>query len=337
LSEPLNRVTVLGTGPVGLAVALALAHRGGARLVTNALPRMTDPPRVDMVPSGFLALLLELGVLPAQIGVTELHDTRHIAWDASEPETIRGGAVAYIERPALDLALLAALERTTAAPDIVPLSNDFHDPSEHMIDASGRRAITATRINAPTDPWIARVFSRRGVFTSQDQAFRMAALPGGYVYRVATGRLLVIGVVLARSEAEMRSDDIARYICDAGAGWLLHGVGALNTMGAGKGGVASVQWCEGPDEVWRAGDASLARDSLSAQGIAAGVADAVALARGEIAATDWGVRQAAQLRRHLSFLAATLARSRFHQEPAWCAYKVFLRHHGVSTSDGRPR
>lgn len=336
MSEPLKRVTVLGTGPVGLAVALALAHRGGARLLTNALPRITDPPRIDMVPSGFLALLLELGVLPAQVGVTELHDARHIAWDSSEAETIRGGAVAYIERPALELALLAALQRTTAAPEIAPLPNDLHDTSEFIIDATGRRAMTATRVTAPTDPWIARVFSCRGVFPRQDQAFRMAALPGGYVYRLATARLLVVGVVLARSEAEMRSDDLARYIRNAGAGWLLDGVGALNAMEAGKGGVASVQWCEGPDVLWRVGDASLARDSLSAQGIATGVADAVALARGETAATDWAMRQDQQLRRHLSFLAATLARSRFHQEPAWRAYKAFLRHHGIFTPGGRP-
>ena len=62
---------ILGAGPAGLAAALALSSRGGARIITPSLPAATDVPRVDMVPAAFLAFLLELGIHPGQIGVHE--------------------------------------------------------------------------------------------------------------------------------------------------------------------------------------------------------------------------------------------------------------------------
>src|SRR5205823_3752494 len=102
---------ILGAGPAGLAAALALSSRGGARIITPSLPAATDVPRVDMVPAAFLAFLLELGIHPGQIGVHDLHDVRRIAWSDAVPETVRASAVAHVERPALELALLAALER----------------------------------------------------------------------------------------------------------------------------------------------------------------------------------------------------------------------------------
>jgi hypothetical protein len=51
-----------------------------------------------------------------------------------------------------------------------------------VIGITGRRAVTATRVHGPNDPWIAHVFSRRRVFDKADQAFRMAAIPAGYAY-----------------------------------------------------------------------------------------------------------------------------------------------------------
>ena len=112
---------ILGAGPAGLAAALSLSSWGGARIITPGLPAATDVPRVDMVPAAFVAFLLELGIHPGQIGVRDLHDVRRIAWSDAVSETVRGSAVAHVERPALELALLAALERMSGT-KIVPLA-----------------------------------------------------------------------------------------------------------------------------------------------------------------------------------------------------------------------
>src|SRR6202011_4700863 len=213
-----------------------------------SLPAATDVSRVDMVPAAFLAFLLELGIHPGQIGVHDLHDVRGIAWSDAVPETVRGSAVAHVERPALELALLAALERTSGfkivpSPPAHPTAPAAHPPGagERGVDARGRRAVSATRTTGLAKPWIARVFSRHGVFDKADQAFRLAALPAGYVYRLASPRLLAIGVVVSKSAGGMTPKDIEKYVHAAGAGWVLKGLGSLDSIQAGKGGVASVQ------------------------------------------------------------------------------------------------
>ena len=87
----------------------------------------------------------------------------------------------------------------------IVLSPTVHpaDPGECVIDATGRRAVSATRTTGLAKPWIARVFSRHGVFDKADQAFRLAALPAGYAYRLASPRLLAIGVVVSKSARGM--------------------------------------------------------------------------------------------------------------------------------------
>jgi 2-polyprenyl-6-methoxyphenol hydroxylase-like FAD-dependent oxidoreductase len=314
---------ILGSGPVGLAAALALAGRGGARVVTSNPPAASDVPRVDMVPATFLAFLLELGIHPTQLGVRELHDSRLIAWSSATPDTVLSHSVAHVERPALELAMLAALERMSARAVIPASVTDPANLAERVIDATGRRAVTATRVHGPKEPWIARVFSLRGAFDKADQAFRMAALPAGYTYRLASPGLLVVGVVVSKSAADMTQSDIEKYLSDAGAGWLLRGIGSLDLFKAGKGGVASVQWSTDATGTPRVGDAALARDSLSAQGLASGIADAVAMVR-DPNAFHWSDRMREQRARHLRYLTRLLRRSRFRAESPLVAYQRFL-------------
>jgi 2-polyprenyl-6-methoxyphenol hydroxylase-like FAD-dependent oxidoreductase len=316
-------IAILGSGPAGLAAALALSGRGGARIITPGLPAATDVPRVDMVPAALLAFLLELGIHPGQIGVHDLHDERRIAWSDAVPETVRGSAVAHVERPALELALLAALERTSGFKIIPSPAAHPTDPGERVVDATGRRAVSATRTTGLAKPWIARVFSRHGVFDKADQAFRLAALPAGYAYRLASPRLLAIGVVVSKA-AGMTPKDIEKYVHAADAGWVLEGLGSLDSIQAGKGGVASVQWSAGPAATLRVGDASLARDSLSAQGLCSGISDAVSLVRNSGHADRWPNREREQLKRHLACLANAMERSRFRAEKPWAEYRRFL-------------
>jgi hypothetical protein len=311
---------ILGAGPAGLAAALSLSSWGGVRIITPGLPAATDVPRVDMVPAAFVAFLLELGIHPGQIGVRDLHDVRRIAWSDAVSEAVRGSAVAHVERPALELALLAALERMSGF-KIVPSPAD---PGERVIDATGRRSVSATRTTGLAKPWVARVFCRYGVFDKADQAFRLAALPAGYVYRLASPRLLAIGVVVSKAAGGMTPKDIEKYVHAAGAGWVLKGTGSLGSIQAGKGGVASVQWSAGPAATLRVGDASLARDSLSAQGLCFGISDAVSLVRNPGHADRWPDREREQLKRHLAFLAHAMERSRFRAAKPWAEYRRFL-------------
>ena len=130
---------ILGAGSAGLAAALALSGRSRVRIIAPTVPAATDAARVDMVPAAFLAFLLELGVHPSQIGVRDLHDVRYIAWTRATPEPVHGAAMAHIQRPALELALLAAVERMSGI-RILPGSPSYlTDPDERLIDATGRR------------------------------------------------------------------------------------------------------------------------------------------------------------------------------------------------------
>ena len=315
---------ILGAGAAGLAAALALAGRSRVRIIAPTVPTATEAARVDMVPAAFLAFLLELGVHPSQIGVRDLHDVRYIAWTGATPETVHGSAMAHIERPALELALLAAVERRSGI-RILPSSTSYlTDPEERLIDATGRRAFSTKQIVRLAAPWIAHVFSLRGAFEKADQVFRMAALPAGYVYRLASPRLLSVGAVLSKAAGRLTPPDIERYIRSAGAGWVIEDLRPLDYIQTGRGGIASVQWSSGVSPMLRVGDAALGRDSLSAQGLCSGLSDAVMLVRETIRSDQWANRQRAQLVRHVRYLATAIDRSRFRAENAWFEYKQFL-------------
>jgi 2-polyprenyl-6-methoxyphenol hydroxylase-like FAD-dependent oxidoreductase len=317
-------IAILGAGSVGLAAALAVTGRSRVRIIAPTVPAATDAARVDMVPAAFLAFLLELGVHPSQIGVRDLHDVRYIAWSGATPETVHGAAMAHVERPALELALLAAVERMSGI-RILPSSPSYvTDPDERVIDATGRRAFSTKRTVGLGAPWIAHVFSLRGVFEKADQTFRMAALPAGYVYRLASSRLLSVGVVLSKAAGRLTPQNIERYIRSAGAGWVIEDLRPLDSIQTGRGGIASVQWSSGPAAMLRVGDALLARDSLSAQGLCSGLSDAASLVRGAGRPDQWASRQREQLTRHLRYLATAIDRSRFRAESTWSDYRQFL-------------
>jgi 2-polyprenyl-6-methoxyphenol hydroxylase-like FAD-dependent oxidoreductase len=325
---------VVGAGPVGLAAVLAAARRGRSLLVARRTPP-AKPPRIDAVPAPFLALLLELGVHPALLGVRRLHDTRLVAWERAEPEVIRGPATAHIERPALE-RLLAGLVARTPRIELVTLAPLRAPATRLVIDATGRRAISAQRRVHPPEPWLARTFWAPGSFTPAAQAFRMAALPDGYAYRLGSGTLIMVGIVGARAGARRTPDQVERHLRDFGAGWLLAGLPALGGMRAGRGGVASCQWSEGGSaSVLRVGDAALARDALAAQGIASGVSDAFQLAAGEaVPGPGWAARQHEQREKHLTALLAVVERCRFRELPTWSRYADFLAEHALASRPG---
>lgn len=318
---------VVGDGPVGLAAVLAAARRGRTLLVGRRKPS-SEQPRIDAVPAPFLTLLLEFGVHPAFLGVRELHDTRLVAWERAEPELIRGPATAHVERPALERALaglvdgMAGIEVTTFPSFPSPTANT-------VIDATGRRAISAQHRVHPPEPWTARTFWTPGSFTVAARAFRMAALPDGYAYRLGSGTRVVLGIVGEKVALRQTPDEVEQRLRAQGAGWLLAGLPALSVMKVGRGGAASLQWTEGKTTTTlRVGDAELARDALASQGLAIGVSDALQLATGETTpGSDWARRQQEQRERHISTLLAVIARCRFRNHPTWSRYADFLAAH----------
>ena len=313
---------VVGAGPVGMMVALAAARRGSALLAGRRRPT-PEPPRIDVVPASLLTLLLEFGVHPAALGVHALHDTRLVAWERAEPEIRRSPATAHIERSALDRALTAVIARTTAIETGTLSRLPPVCAGGLLVDATGRRAISARCRIRPPEAWVAKTFWLPGSYTRAAQAFRLAPLADGYTYRLGTDDCLMLGVIGVETLVRRPPDQLAQVLYHEGAGWVLAGLPALGDFHPGRGGVASIQWTEGDGDALRAGDAELARDALAAQGLATGISDALHIASALDRKTLLRRRQG-QRDKHIATLLTTIARCHMRNHPAWSRYNQFL-------------
>ena len=105
-------VAALGAGVAGLIAALRTARSGrSVALVTSHLLQPGDAPRIDAVPAQYLALLVELGVSPNAVGADLAPPFSRAAWECAASQSTPGPQTAHVERPALELALLALLRR----------------------------------------------------------------------------------------------------------------------------------------------------------------------------------------------------------------------------------
>jgi hypothetical protein len=299
--------------------ALAAARTGP--VILHAARDNPGPPRVDSVPAPLLALLLEFGIHPAEIGVTELQDTRMASWESRDPVVLRTRAMAYVMRPELDLALRREVLRSPAVTIVPTLDPHASRTAARVIDASGRTAVSAVRRVRPTEPFVARTITATGQFSRAARAFQLAAMPDGYVYRLGAPALLTFGIVAPK---RFHSAAVARKLRQLGLGWILNGLPSLETMVAGRSGIASVQWSEGPHHPIRVGDAALARDSLSSQGMANGLSDAVQASENE---TGLWRRHKEERQAHLASLMREIERCWCGSSCNWLAYKTFLRGH----------
>lgn len=323
-------VAVLGAGPVGLIAALQVVRSGrSAVLVTRRIPRADDPPRTDAVPAGLLALLLELGVDPKRIGADRLHDVRVAAWETAAPTASLVAKTAHVERPALELALLDRLAGAHRVP-IVPAP---WRPSEDggvtgdgrgartIIDATGRAAVTAPHRQRPARPPVGRTWWTSRQSCTAEPVFAIAALPEGYAYRLGAASIISLGIVGRLAGA---ADTVERHI-RAHAPWLLEGLPALAAMRPGAAGPAGLQSTEIGSGL-RIGDAALARDALSSQGLAAGASEAM-LAAAMRDDRDLGLlwaRQREQRQAHVAALLRTIDRCAWRASPAWSDYRAFV-------------
>jgi flavin-dependent dehydrogenase len=321
-------IAVLGAGPVGLIAALQFMWSGRrVVIVSNRLPAPDGARRVDAVPASFVALLVEFGIDPAGIGADRLYRARLAAWSSAEPIVTEGASTAHLERPALDIALLAAARRAGCV-----IRSRFRCngeaiggldwTAESFVDATGRAAVSAVRrIRAPK-PWVARPFWSPA--SAHNGGFGIAQLPEGYAYRLGASSTLAFGVVGRRDAVAGTLSDIAQRL-RVHAPWILEDLPPLAQLRPGRACAASVQWSEGGG--LRIGDAALARDALSSQGLAAGAAEALQACamRGLQDRALIASRQREQRNAHLRTLLRVLESGRFCQAPAWRGYIDFVQ------------
>jgi 2-polyprenyl-6-methoxyphenol hydroxylase-like FAD-dependent oxidoreductase len=325
-------VAILGAGAVGLIAALQTVRSGRtAIVVTRRIPRAGDPPRVDAVPAGLLALLLDLGIDPGRIGVDRLHEARVSAWETAAPSAAKAPLTAHVERPALELALLDRLVATGGVPIVrgpcgLPAQGGAAGDcwrARMVVDATGRRALTAARRQRPARPWVARTFWTPLQSCGAEPGFAIAALPDGYAYRLASRSIACLGVVgrLAIAGTPAAIEDVVR----SHASWLLDGLPALAAMRPGAAGAACVQWTETGGHL-RIGDAALARDPLSSQGLATGASEAMlaAAVRDDRDRALLAARQREQRQVHFVSLLQAIDRCRHADAPPRLAYRAFV-------------
>lgn len=80
-----TEVVIVGAGPVGLALALALAHRSIRSVVLDAKARLDEHSRATLLPPRALEILADVGVLPALVDAGQVNP----ALDIRRPGDLR--------------------------------------------------------------------------------------------------------------------------------------------------------------------------------------------------------------------------------------------------------
>lgn len=320
----MSGTTVLGSGPAALAHALFAARHGPVVLAGRSVP---SSPGVESVPAAVLTLLLELGITPTELDVDRLDRGRLVAWEQAEPEARSSPACAQVDRAALVTALW---RRIRCCPQILVVGRLRAHAADavtgRLVDATGRRAVTAHDHIRPRQPWVAA--SCTVPLRTFDPTMRLAAGAGGYAYRLGSASWLTVGWV-GTGVPPRDADALRRRIFDAGAGWLLEQV-PLEAMPTTCR-VASMSIpVRGPGSVIALGDAALARDALASQGGSIGLSDARLAAEPATSTADITQRAADGRERHQRFLTGVLASCRHRDAPAWSEYRQWVAHQCVA-------
>ena len=251
---------VLGSGAVALAHALFQARYGPVVLAARPVAAM---PAVERVPAPLLTLLLELGIVPAELDVDRLTRDSLVAWEQVAPMARRGPACAHVDRSALVGALWRRVQACRNVEVVPPLRSQDLAATERFVDATGRRALTAVHRVHPTPVWMATACTipREDL----DPTMRLAAGPNGYAFRLGSARWLTVGWV-GPGAPPPDSAAVCDRLVDGGAGWLLEDVDLADAEVVRR--VASVAVTAASDDarVLALGDAALGRDALGVAG-----------------------------------------------------------------------
>jgi flavin-dependent dehydrogenase len=314
---------ILGGGPVGLATALIAARYGRVLVV---LPRREPAGaliRIDCVPVALLALFIELGLHPSELGASTVHDHRLVAWRDAMPQLVRGAGTVHIVRPLLEKRLLERARAERAISFAIGTPLDALPEAARLLDATGRRAVTAEHRHLPANPAILRAIIVRGAFSRAQQAFRLASLPTGYAYRLGTSEALMVGLVQGRDQWRQSAGRLAERLRAAGVEWLLAGI-CCEAGQDGIGGIASLQWSSGSGPAIRIGDAAVARDALASQGIANGISAGLSLFESPDGERSYPGRTKTEFLSHLSTLQELARDCAYREHPFWAGYADFL-------------
>lgn len=320
-------IHVIGAGPVGLVMALRTAQTRPVTLyaLRSGTAQKKHTVSIEVIPAALLTLLLEFGVHPHSLGVDVLHTRRYTAWDSTEPSCIEGIHTAYIERPQLELMLMDRVQAHTAIRVIFIMRTDLAQLLPNLKgvvhDATGRCAVTAcVRHRSQSSP-VARTWIQAHTLPKEERSFRIAALPDGYIYRVASARSVLFGFCGASSLLHLTPARWPNYLEQVSADWLDLPTLPIENWQTAKAGAAGIQWAEPQHGYLLLGDAAYSRDTLASQGLALGISDALYAA----AVTDeqknlWCENRRAQFLKHLTSLSGEISRCRFRESPFWRTY-----------------
>jgi hypothetical protein len=310
--------TVLGSGPVALAHALFAARHGPVVLAGRPVP---PRPAVESVPAAVLTLLLELGITPTELDVDRLARGRLVAWEHAAVEPRSSPACGHLDRSALVTALWRRISCCRQIRVVAPLRAPLQDAvAGRLVDATGRRAVTARDCIRPRQPWVAAscTFPRQAL----DPTLRLAAGPDGYAYRLGSASWLTVG--WAGTVACPRdADGLRRRIIEAGAGWLIEHVSLAGMPTTRRIANLSIP-LRGPGPIIALGDAALARDALASQGGSLGLSDARLAAEPATTGGEITRRATDGYERHLRFLTGVLESCRHRDAPAWSEYRRWV-------------
>ena len=321
--RPAWSTIILGAGPIGLTTALFAARRGKVLLVLPSRGGSIEPPRIDSVPVSLLALFLELGLHPAELGVECVHDTRLTAWESHRPVLSRCAATVHLERPRLERMLLKLVRLRGEIELRSDVSINELPHADLILDATGRRAVSARERFGGSMPRVCRTFVARGVFSKRQQVLRLACLPTGYAYRLGNRTTMTLGLVEDRLLEKGTSSSVLARLGELEAGWLVREF-PLVDLKPGKGGAASVQWTDTGGSIIRIGDAAFARDALASQGISNGISSGLRILKLRDRRTGVLDRQLSEIFSHITRVTDLISTCRHRNSNSWWTYRRAL-------------
>jgi len=91
-------LAVLGGGPAGLFCGIAAASEKRVLVLCDSRnsAHPTDPKTLEAVPATLLALFMQFGIHPADIGINRLYMNREAAWSDTTPRFVPAARMALV-------------------------------------------------------------------------------------------------------------------------------------------------------------------------------------------------------------------------------------------------